>query len=128
MKPKTTTVTMRMIEEWVEELKRIARTKAYKQDKDITYQDIIKEALQGCTIPGYTLLENTLLEPSLSEKNVSEKNNLLEKAQHIGEEALLHMDAYSKNIVTLRTHHQLTIFELEGYRYYLSQILSTDDG
>jgi len=45
MRPKTTTITMRMIEEWVNELKRIAREKAYKEDKDITYQDLVKDAV-----------------------------------------------------------------------------------
>lgn len=45
MKPKTITITMRMIEEWVEELKRMARNRAYKEDKDITYQDLIKAAV-----------------------------------------------------------------------------------
>jgi hypothetical protein len=45
MKPKTTTITIRMIEAWVESLKKIARARAYKEDKDVTYQDLIKEAV-----------------------------------------------------------------------------------
>lgn len=45
MKSKTTTITMRMIEMWVEELKKKARAKAYKEDKDISYQDLIKDAV-----------------------------------------------------------------------------------
>ena len=42
---KTITMTMRIKEEWVEVLKKIARQRAYKENKDISYQDLIKEAV-----------------------------------------------------------------------------------
>ena len=45
MSDKTITITMRMPEKWVEKLKEIAREKAYKSNKDITYLDLIKESV-----------------------------------------------------------------------------------
>ena len=45
MKPKTITITIRMIDNWVEELKKTARNRAYKENRDISYQDLIKEAV-----------------------------------------------------------------------------------
>jgi len=45
MNNKTITITMRMSEKWVETLKEIAREKAYKSNKDISYLDLIKESV-----------------------------------------------------------------------------------
>jgi len=47
MKRRTTTipVTMRFEENWIQNLKEIAREKAYKEGRDISHHDLIKEAV-----------------------------------------------------------------------------------
>lgn len=44
-KPKTMPVTMRFENNWISQLKQIARKEAYKQNKDISYQNLIKKAV-----------------------------------------------------------------------------------
>ena len=44
-KEKTITITTRIKEKWVNKLKKVAREKAFKNDEDISYHDLIKEAI-----------------------------------------------------------------------------------